>query len=506
MATTVPPFDPANVQGDILLGLPKKVQHYVFFQIDDNVAAFRQRLKLLIPLITSTAQVANDRSTIAAHRQVTKQLGLQAPQLLTICGINIAFSHAGLLKLGIIKGTDESWDEAFKAGQLNGAEALGDPGTDATGKFDPNWHPDFKKPIHGLILISGDSELTVAANHVKVLAIFNVLALPCTLHELFTLKGNVRPGTAKGQEHFGFLDGISQPAVQGFDTKPNPGQETVPQGVILCGREGDVAVDPSNGRPLNVIRRPDWTLDGSFLVLRYLSQLVPEFNTFLKNNPIVAPGLTHKQGSELRGARIVGRWKSGAPIDVFPLQDNPAAGTDPAQNNNFRYRYHCPDDQQTQDRCPFAAHTRKTNPRADLEDVSSSQGGPFPTVNRRIIRRGIQFGPEVTPIEHASGKTNPLLDRGLIFVAYQSNIVNGFKFIQESWANATNFPPFKKAVPNPGFDAIIGQTNGGPRSIVGTDQNNQSANLTLPMEWVVPKGGEYFFTPSIPALRNKFVL
>ena len=82
---------------------------------------------------------------------------------------------------------------------------------------------------------------------------------------------------------------------------------------------------------------------------------------------------------------------SGAPIDVFPLQDNPAAGVDPAQNNNFRYDF--PDDPQTQDRCPFAAHTRKTNPRADLEDLGIS------TENRRIIRRGIQFGPEVDPEE-----------------------------------------------------------------------------------------------------------
>ena len=88
---------------------------------------------------------------------------------------------------------------------------------------------------------------------------------------------------------------------------------------------------------------------------------------------------------------------SGAPIDLFPLQDNPAAGDDASKNNNFRYDF--PDDPQTQDRCPFAAHTRKTNPRADLEDLG------FSTENRRIIRRGVQFGPEVTLEEAKSGKT-----------------------------------------------------------------------------------------------------
>ena len=87
----------------------------------------------------------------------------------------------------------------------------------------------------------------------------------------------------------------------------------------------------------------------------------------------------------------------GAPVDVFPLQDNPKAGTDPSQNNNFRYDF--PDDQQTQDRCPFAGHTRKTNPRADLESLG------FSTESRRIIRRGVQFGPELTPAEISSKKT-----------------------------------------------------------------------------------------------------
>lgn len=92
---------------------------------------------------------------------------------------------------------------------------------------------------------------------------------------------------------FGFLDGISQPAVQGVDTTPNRGQETVPQGIILLGRDGDKQT------------RPSWALDGSFLAFRYLPQLVPEFNAFLNEKPV--PGLDADQ----LGARLVGRWKSG---------------------------------------------------------------------------------------------------------------------------------------------------------------------------------------------------
>ena len=98
------------------------------------------------------------------------------------------------------------------------------------------------------------------------------------------------------------MDGISNPAVENIDTKPFPGQETVRQGIILLGRNGDS------------VQRPSWALDGSFLAFRYLFQLVPEFNNFLLANAI--PGLTPAQGAEFLGARLVGRWKSGKSIAI----------------------------------------------------------------------------------------------------------------------------------------------------------------------------------------------
>ena len=200
---------------------------------------------------------------------------------------------------------------------------------------------------------------------------------------------------------------------------------------------------------------------------------------------------------------------------------------DPEKNNDFDYDFD-PQDVTTQDRCPFAAHTRKAYPRNDLE------GPPFNLNidNRRILRRGIQFGPEVTPAEHASGRTSH--GRGLLFAAYQSNIGNGFQFIQHSeppithhtlglsideggtadnvsgWADTDTFPPGKGV--KAGLDPIIGQAIPIPgetpeetRSMIGTNPESQSTSLRLPT-WVVPKGGEYFFSPSLPALRSTFAL
>ncbi|KAI0633402.1 hypothetical protein C8Q77DRAFT_1114768 [Trametes polyzona] len=99
-------------------------------------------------------------------------------------------------------------------------------------------------------------------------------------------------------------------------------------------------------------------------------------------------------------------------------------GADPLRNNDFSYNF--PGDWDNQERCPFAAHTRKSNPRHDLLGLPL----PIPTEPHRILRRGIPFGPEVSPEEAESGTTAS--DRGLIFVCYQSNVDSGFRFIQRS--------------------------------------------------------------------------
>ena len=210
---------------------------------------------------------------------------------------------------------------------LAGAKDLGDPGTTSGNKFTPNWNPAFKQDIHGVFLVTAESRDTAQATFAQIIKNFSVGAPRMELFfEVTRVIGDVRPGDQKGHEQsvrllglsfidiltklcsFGFLDGISEPAVQGVDTKTNRGQETIRQGIVLLGRDGDS------------VSRPSWALDGSFLSFRYLSQLVPEFNAFLAKNAI--KGLPTKQGADLLGARLVGRWKSGMYLrlgDLLPL-------------------------------------------------------------------------------------------------------------------------------------------------------------------------------------------
>ncbi|TFK20175.1 Dyp-type peroxidase [Coprinopsis marcescibilis] len=460
-----------NIQGDILSGIPKKTELYYFFQILDT-KKFRVQLGKLAPIIKTAAQVLHDRKCIEDH----KKRGGHG--LIQIVGVNVSFSHLGFQKLGINDSTlfGGNTNDPFSVGQLNDAvRNLGDPTKETPNGVVPDWEKEFLQPIHGLILIAGESHATTDKKLKEVEAIFGVGSKTPSVKKVKLIRGDVRPGKEHAHEHFGFLDGVSNPSVIGFDPiLPGPAQ--VRPGILLTGQDGD---------PIQ--NREPWAVDGSFQVFRYLFQEVPEFHKYLRDNPLKFEDLTPEEGSELLGARMVGRWRSGAPIDVTPFKDDPKLAKDPQRNNDFKFK----DQLNSQQRCPFAAHVRKTMPRDDLESLGIS------VESRRIARRGIQFGPEVTPSEKQEDKTQK--ERGLLFVCYQSSISNGFQFMQQSWANNANFPFGEQQPEVPGLDPLIGR--GTPRKMSGLDPNDATRELTFP-DFIIPRGGEYFFTPSIKALKE----
>jgi hypothetical protein len=197
----------------------------------------------------------------------------------------------------------------------------------------------------------------------------------------------------------GFNDGISQPFVKfeddGQHRAPLPGQNVVNPGVIILGKTGD----PHKSQ------RPPWAINGSFLVYRHLKQRVPEFDDFLRKTvlaSIINPRSDIKTNPDFQknvdclGARLMGRWKSGmasmnlltsilrdvltplalgCPVVLTPKKpgefpvDIPEIGHDPQRNNNFDYGARNNATRQ-QFLCPFAAHTRKTGPRTDIDQAS----------------------------------------------------------------------------------------------------------------------------------------
>jgi deferrochelatase/peroxidase EfeB len=116
----------------------------------------------------------------------------------------------------------------------------------------------------------------------------------------------------------------------------------------------------------------------------------------------------HPKPAEKLAAYLMGRWRNGTPVDENPHHDDDHTLH---KSNNFDY-----EPREAHDKCPFAAHTRKMRPRADLENDHAV-----------IIRRGIPYGPEVSETEKAMKQSTK--DRGLLFACYQSDLRNGFNFL-----------------------------------------------------------------------------
>lgn len=246
----VPAHDPViavnEIQGDVLIGLPKKAQVFVFFTILDK-AAFKQTfVKFLLGEVTATQQVQQQMAQIAA----SKKTG--GSNLLPIFGFNVGFTYRGLLLLlgNDVKGVDDSFTAGAKAQALNKdvffKTGLNDP-QDNKGNLS-TWRPEYlaDDKIHGVMMFTGPQldQVTNRAN--DALACLAAAAVAEIKREV----GLVRPGLRDGHEHFGYLDGVSQPGVRGLtqrfdkDIRPNqglPGQELLWPGMFVFGCPGQAA-------------------------------------------------------------------------------------------------------------------------------------------------------------------------------------------------------------------------------------------------------------------------
>ncbi|KAG8929337.1 hypothetical protein FRC02_005725 [Tulasnella sp. 418] len=475
-----------NVQGDVYPTFPKKAEHFLFFTIKDD-ARFKIDLGRFIPFITTAAKVVEHLGALKAFKAANANSSER--KLMPIEQVQISFSLAGFPHIGINGGVGDPTFDNFS--QFEDATSLGDPpapGTDVEDKI-PDWEEFWKSNrVHGAFTIATESpERCRSVADDKIKSIF------CdSIDIVHVVEGKVRP--EEGHEHFGFLDGISEPAIRGI-ANPHKGQLQCDAGVVLMGREKDNVMPGCS--------RPEWALEGSIMVFRKLHQRVPEFNDFLDKNPLILPGLEddHEKAVALRGARMVGRWKSGAPLDLAPIEDNLDLISDIDKINNFKFKSGGGGQVSGQDRCPFAAHIRKTAPR---------EGATLPPAAAErslIVRAGIPYGDEVTDEEKDNKHTSPDQDRGLLFVCYNSALDRGFRFMQRTWCNNARFPArfdIETRSPQVGQDPIIGNATGFTRTreVRGTNIGNLEEALTLPEDFVVARGGEYFFVPSINTLER----
>jgi Dyp-type peroxidase family len=375
--------------------------------------------------------------------------------------IAVAITYTGLAALGVPENSLQSFPEAFRVGMAARAGDLLDYGDN-----DPkHWEPPFGSgQIHIGVSVFSDSEETwrrtmeFARGHyegypgLKVLLTQNFGAQPGDLNPL------------------GYKDSIGQPTIEGSGVEPLPGQgPPIKAGEFILGYPGEAGVPLPAPQP-DVLAR-----NGTFVGLRKYHTQVGAFNRFLR-----AHGETEEE-RELLAAKLVGRWRSGAPLTLAPTEDDPALGADPMRNNDFTYA-----GDQDGRQAPLGCHMRRMNPRdtkmAILADVNL----------HRIIRRSTAYGAPYDP--NAVSEQDDETDRGLHFIFISAKAMATMEFLQQEWINNGNFMSLDdERDPNVGLQ-------------------EDGATFTIPQKRVrrrihgietfnVLRGGEYFFLPSLSALK-----
>ncbi|MFE4227073.1 Dyp-type peroxidase [Arthrobacter sp. NPDC056886] len=373
----------------------------------------------------------------------------------------VAISYPGLVALGVPEDSLESFPEKFRQGMSARSDALGD-----TGPNDPqHWDAPFGTGrIHiQLSIFSDDREkwhraMATARQQYQGLSGTAVLEV----QDFGAQPGDRNP--------LGYKDLIGQPAIEGSGVEPLPGQgRPIKAGEFIFGYPGEAGVPLLMPKP-DVLAR-----NGTFVGVRKYQSRVGAFNRFLQAN-----GRT-EQERELLAAKLVGRWRSGAPLTLAPEQDDPGLGQDPQRNNDFTY-----DEDNHGRRVPFGAHMRRMNPRdtalAQLADVNL----------HRIIRRSTTYG---EPYDAAAlTERDDETPHGIYFIFIGARAMDTIEFLQREWINNGNFMSLGDE-----RDPVIGL-------------QEEQGIFTIPKEPVrrrihgletfnVLRGGEYLFMPSLSALN-----
>jgi Dyp-type peroxidase family len=374
--------------------------------------------------------------------------------------ITVAFTYEGLKALGVPQESLDSFEPEFRQGMAARAAELGDVGESSPA----NW----EKPLG-----TRDVHVALAALSPDAPRLETVLERARRAHqelpgvELIWRQDCYQLPT--GRTSFGFKDGIGQPTVEGSGIEGSePEERPIKAGEFILGYPDETGSLPPMPTP-EVLGR-----NGTYLVFRKLYTRVAAYRQYLRAKA------ANREEESMLAAKMVGRWPSGAPLELAPERDDPALGADPDRNNNFSYA-----DDLRGFKCPAGAHARRANPRDALDHEMS--------VNvrlHRMIRRGTSYGPMLP----AGVLDDDGADRGIIFVFAGAHIKRQFEFVKTQWLNDGIFigAPAEK-------DPLVGPNDG-------------SGTLTIPKRpirrrlsdlppFVVTRGGEYCFAPGLQALR-----
>lgn len=512
-----PMLELEQIQGIAVPGFLKPCQSLITVRHGDGeaqVRAVRWLLQQWLPSISSGVAALEDRERF----RLGKVQDPSDPPLMAI-----AFTWPGLRSL--TESADRIRSPAFRLGLSARSGLLGAPVNPGEAGHPSTWvvggpddTPDF------MVVIAGDHPEQVDRRASIVTSQIEAAGFRALRQD-----GEKLGGASQSREHFGFVDGISQPGIRG-QASQSPGTFVTPSRIAtwpasaLYGHPGQTLVWPGEfvlGYPRTgpdplmpgPIAQPDldWMKNGSYLVYNRLRQNVGLFwRTMREQAAQLSSTGFGSIGEDELAARLVGRTRSGAPISRPRLRpdDDVELGRNPYANNHFRFDSDTPTFQLLDGvdpypparadplgrMCPFAAHIRKVNPR----DSASDMGGESANEQHRILRIGVSFGPERVDLKADPREDEP--ERGQLFLCIQASIEQQFEFLQARWMNDDMRPKSPG-----GHDMLAGRqslVNGGARHCTIFGANGQGGRVEARENFVVLSGGGYFFVPSLDAIRK----
>lgn len=454
-----PAIDIDDVQGLVLRGygaLPEC--RYVLLQIHDPLQG-RAWLRRLVPLV-------------ATGLPGTRDVALQ-----------VAFTHTGLEALGLADVTLHEFSPEFIDGMTgpHRSRFLGDVGPSAPERW--SWGGPTNPAIHAVLMVYAKTEARLTAE-------IDALRKSWLQHGLVDVHTLLTSALAP-REHFGFADGISQPAIEGYH-EPSSALHLVKPGEFLLGYPNEYGAytdrpriddwgDPAAQLPLDVEGTPrrDLGRNGTYLVFRQLRQDVPAFRATLDALTRNPDGTPNPSARERLAAQMVGRWPSGASLIEAPWSEDSSK----AAANEFRYHAADPDGL----KCPIGAHVRRANPRDALPPRPGSDDSLAVNRRHRLLRRGRSYGPAL-----AEG-ANDAVDRGLMFIVVNANISRQFEFVQHSWLLDPRFNGMTDQA-----DPLLSAANENQFVVPEDPVRRRCSGLP---RFVNVAGGGYFFLPGIRALH-----
>ena len=475
MANGQATLDLTDIQGNILRGYTRqRFARFMPFRIL-GAQAGRDFLTELLPLITPGEWGPGNR-----------------PEMTT----NIAITFPGFCALELPGECLATFPAEFQEGMRARAKSLGDTNGSAPDQWDAPWNGE---RVHFLVMVYGVNAATRLQRCNQITSIVQGIngagktAIASLPHQ--DAQSLMIDGTLTRKEHFGFVDGISNPDVEGVpdngqrDDIGNPDDNgkfrKIPAGEFVLGHPGEGGEVAPMPLPRLLGR------NGSYLVVRKLEQHVEKFREFIARE---SAGL-HKvpagtDPEHFLAAKMMGRWQDGSPLIGHP----DAPGSQP--ENGFGYS-----NDLAGAVCPLGAHVRRANPRDSL-----GFGGKVMS-RHRLIRRGIAYGtylhdpkghklPGGQPEPHALAPDEPTDRRGIMFLAYNSGF-DQFEFVQQTWINFGD--DFQQGND---MDPITGSSDEGRMMIQGDESKGRRPFLCSGIpRFVTTKGGDYFFVPSLTGLR-----